>query len=616
MDAELEHLVDAKKLDAETAEKIQALSPGAFCQHKSWGVGKIKSWDLVGDRLMIDFEEKPDHAMKLKFAANALAPIAAEHILAQRLENKGELQELAEKDPVELVRRTLISHNNTMSLDELDDVLKGAIVSDGKYKNWWDKAKKELRQDRSFVVPSKRNLPLELRGDDVSPSAAMVDDILSSPDLKSKAKGVEAILKDEKAFENPVEQLNPVVTDLNKSALKCAKMMPGQALELILAREEVEAKFEGVDSGEEKLELAGFLVGERNQLGEILRGLGVARQRQVLESFPEAFGDEWPEVVMEMLSTAGLRGTSELTKFLVEKEKQSELNDFLRLGLQQRAHSSDLLAWICKERSGKAADVVDADLPSVLMAALEKDHFGEGVRRSNRLAETLQNDQDLIPDMITGLDINAVRGFARRLMMSPAFDELTRKSLLARIVKVHPEIQDLITGSKDAQTQKDEHLIVSFESLEAKQKEFDHLCNVLQPKNREEIKVAREYGDLRENFEYKAAKQQEAVLRRQREEMERDLSRARGTDFSEVDTSFVSIGTIVEIEDDASSEKEIFTILGAWDSDPDNNVISYTTGAGQALIGKNVGDKASLPTEVPDQTRSVKVTEIKAYAKA
>tara|TARA_R110002096_G_scaffold16106_23_gene55146 strand:+ start:24609 stop:26456 length:1848 start_codon:yes stop_codon:yes gene_type:complete len=614
MDAELEHLVNAKKLDTETAEKVQALSPGAFCQHKSWGVGKIKSWDLVADRLLIDFEEKPNHAMKLKFAANALVPLPADHIMAQRLESTSELQELAEKDPVELVRRTLISHNNTMSLDELDAVLKGVIVPDGKYKNWWDKAKKELRQDRSFVVPSKRNLPLELRGADVSPSAAMIEDIISSPDLKSKAKNVEAILKDEKAFDNPVEELNPVVDDLNASALKCAKMMPGQALELILAREEVEAKFEGVDSGEDKLELAGFLVGERNQLGEILRGLGVARQRQVLESFPDAFGEEWPEVVMEMLSTAGLRGTSELTKFLVEKGKQTELNDFLRLGLQQRAHSSDLLAWICKERTGKAADVVDADLPSVLMAALEKDHFGEGVRRSNRLAETLQGDQDLIPDMITGLDINAVRGFARRLMMSPAFDELTRKSLLARIVKVHPEIQDLITGSKDAQTQKDEHLIVSFESLEAKQKEFDNLCNVLQPKNREEIKVAREYGDLRENFEYKAAKQQEAVLRRQREEMERDISRARGTDFSDVDTSFVSVGTIVEIEDEEAGKKETYTILGAWDSDPDNNIIAYTTGAGQSLIGKSVGDSASLPTEIPDHTRSVKIVSIKAYA--
>ena len=615
MDAELEHLVDAKKLDPETAKKIENLAPGAFCQHKSWGVGKITEWDLVGDRLLIDFEEKPNHAMKLKFAANALAPVAPDHILAQRLTQKSELQDLAENNPVELVRRTLVSHDNSMSLDELDDVLKGAVVPDGKYKNWWDKTKKELRQDRSFVVPSKRNVPLELRGDDITPAQAMIKDVTEAADLKTKAKAVDAILKDEGAFESPPEELQPVVEDLNAAALKSAKLMPGQALELILAREDVESKFDGLNLGEDKMELAEFLVRERPQLGEILRGLGVARQRQVLESFPDAFGEEWPEVVMEMLSTAGLRGTTELTKFLVDQGKQAELNDFLRTGLQQRAHSSDLLAWICKERSGKAADVIDSDLPSVLMAALEKDHFGEETRRSNRLAETIQSDGDLIPDMVEGLELNAVRGFARRLMMSPAFDELTRKSLLARIVKIHPEVQELITGGKEAEPEKDQSLIVSFESLEAKQKEFDHLCNVLQPKNREEIKVAREYGDLRENFEYKAAKQQEAVLRRQREEMERDLTRARGTDFSDADASHASIGTVVEVEDEATGKKEAFTILGAWDSDPENNVIAYTTGAGQALIGRAVGDTASLPTEIPDQTRSVKVISISSYAK-
>ncbi len=614
MDAELEHLVSAKKLDAETANKVDNLAPGAFCQHKSWGVGKIAKWDLLGDRLLIDFEEKPGHAMKLKFAANALAPIAEDHILSQRLTNKEELQELADKDPVELIRRTLKSHDNSMSLDELDGVLKGTVVADGKYKNWWDKVKKELRQDRSFVVPSKRNLPLEMRGADVSPANAMISDVVESPDLKSKAKAVEAIVKDDAAFETPKEQLMPVLTDLDEAAKKSAKLMPAQALELILAREEVEAKFDALDMQGDKLELAGFLVLERAQLGEILRGLGVARQRQALEAFPEAFGEEWPKVVMEMLSTAGLRGTSELTKFLVEKDQQADLTDFLRTGLQQRAHSSDLLAWICKERKGKAADVIDSDLPSVLMAALEKDHFGEGTRRTNRLAETIQNDPDLIPDMVHGQEINSVRGFARRLLMSPAFDELTRKSLLARIVKIHPEIQELITGGQDAAPEEDDQLIVSFESLEARQKEFDHLCNILQPANREEIKVAREYGDLRENAEYKAAKQQEAVLRRQREEMERDLSRARGTDFSETDTSKVTIGTVVVITDAESGEKETFTILGAWDSDPDNNVIAYTTGAGKALIGRSVGDTAELPTEVPGQTRTVKVAEIRAYA--
>jgi len=158
-----------------------------------------------------------------------------------------------------------------------------------------------------------------------------------------------------------------------------------------------------------------------------------------------------------------------------------------------------------------------------------------------------------------------VRGFTRRLMMSPAFDQLSVKSLLARIVKMHPQIHDLITGNQAEE--KEQTIIVSWESLEAKQKEMDHLVNVLQPKNREEIKIAREYGDLRENFEYKAAKEQEAVLRRQREETERDLHRARGTD-SLVARSLEMLDRDRHRGRGCGLRQERTLILGAWDSDP------------------------------------------------
>ncbi len=612
MDEELQRLVETGKLDPGSAEKIDRLKPGAFCLHKSWGTGEIDSWDLMGDRLIINFTDKPGHGMKLKFAANALEPLEEGHILAHRFRDSDELTGLAESDPVELVHRTLSSHGGTMFLDDLEDVLKGEIVPEGKYKSWWDSAKKKLRQDRRFVVPSKRNVPIELRDADITPAQAMISDVVDAPDLKAKAKAVETLLKDTEAFSDPVADLRPVLEDLNETASKAAKLMPSQAIELLLARDDLEAAFDNLELAEERVPLSTVLREERENLGEIVRSLGVARQRQVLESFPEAFTDDWIDVVFEMLHTAGMRGASELTKFLHDQGKEKVLEEYLVAGLKGRSLSSDLVAWVCKERKARTASIVDDELPAVIMASLERDHFDEAGRRANRLAEILQDDPDLIPDLVRDLELPSVRAFARRLMMSPVFDSLTVKSLLARIVKIHPQIQDLVVGSQDAD-ESNQELIVSFKSLEEKQKELQHLVNVLQPKNREEIQIAREYGDLRENFEYKAAKQQEAVLRRKREDMERDIERARGTDFSEPDTSRASIGTIVEIEDVASGETETFTILGAWDSDPTKGIIAYTTKAGKALIGKRTGETANLPTEVQGKKRRVKVLSIRAY---
>ena len=109
--------------------------------------------------------------------------------------------------------------------------------------------------------------------------------------------------------------------------------------------------------------------------------------------------------------------------------------------------------------------------------------------------------------------------------------------------------------------------------------------------------MARSYGDLRENFEFKAAKQMQAVLMRRKSELEQMLHRARGTDFSNADTFQVSIGTIVTLRDVDSAQEESYSILGAWDGDPERHIISYQTAIGQALLGKKRGERVTLNTD-------------------
>jgi len=95
--------------------------------------------------------------------------------------------------------------------------------------------------------------------------------------------------------------------------------------------------------------------------------------------------------------------------------------------------------------------------------------------------------------------------------------------------------------------------------------------------------------------------------------MERELRNARGTDFANVPTDKVGIGTVVDVEDLASGAKDTFTILGAWDGDLDKNIISYLSESAKALIGKAVGDELELSTDSHHITRKVKVTAIRSF---
>ena len=72
MNSEVQKLVLAGKLPAADGDKLSKLEPGVFVLHKSWGVGKIAEWDFMGDRIVIDFEGKPGHPLKLSFAVSSL----------------------------------------------------------------------------------------------------------------------------------------------------------------------------------------------------------------------------------------------------------------------------------------------------------------------------------------------------------------------------------------------------------------------------------------------------------------------------------------------------------------------------------------------------------------
>jgi transcription elongation GreA/GreB family factor len=187
---------------------------------------------------------------------------------------------------------------------------------------------------------------------------------------------------------------------------------------------------------------------------------------------------------------------------------------------------------------------------------------------------------------------------------------MDKRSLLARIVKSYPAIQILISGE---QTKTETHLLVSWESLERRKNEYRELVEKKIPANSKEIAVARSYGDLRENHEYKAAKEMQKLLMKQKAELETQLVRARGSDFANPRTDVAGVGTLVRLTDMEANQPEQFSILGAWDSDPDKGFVSYLSPMAQALLGHKVGDQVEF--EVHGVRHHHRLDAIEAYKK-
>ena len=87
------------------------------------------------------------------------------------------------------------------------------------------------------------------------------------------------------------------------------------------------------------------------------------------------------------------------------------------------------------------------------------------------------------------------------------------------------------------------------------------------------------------------AKDEQKTLLARQAKLQTDLPRAQTSDFSDVPTDSVGIGSVVNLSDQLSGEEQTYSILGAWDSDPENNILSYQTPLGQSLLGKKLGDE-------------------------
>jgi transcription elongation GreA/GreB family factor len=145
-----------------------------------------------------------------------------------------------------------------------------------------------------------------------------------------------------------------------------------------------------------------------------------------------------------------------------------------------------------------------------------------------------------------------------------------------------------------------EYLYATAGAIEARRQEMLHLKQVELPANAEQMRAAKEHGDLSENFEYHAARQKHEYLSARIATLADELSRTRSLDPSRIDASEVRVGTRVRLRGDGGAERDV-VILGPWDSKPENAVYSYQSEFAQRLLGARPGDRVNLaegPVEV------------------
>ena len=572
---------------------LQAMRPGALCLHRTWGFGVVRKSDTLYKKIEIDFRGRPGHGLAMKVAAETLEMLGDDHLLARMHQDREAIQALVKEAPADVVRAALASFGPLTSSALQEKLVQSGVVLEGDWKRFWDAARKVLKADPMVEFPAKRTDPLR---------------------LLDRASGYDDSWFDKLANERDLKEILARGRELAESPASLAAIQPAQ--KQILANR-MAFVLRGATSRQPGLKMLAAMLAARlgleaaacdwpGAVREFLRGTAIlpllhdlpARELEPALEFCWAQDAAATQTaLLDQLRHLHFTALQEAMNLLLKKGAGEECRQIFAEACATHLIREEMLLWVLRNPDRREA--WDLPLPAVLaplvVEELEQDYMGDRLKTQKLLREKFE-EPDWLRLVFDGMTPGRQKDFFKRLNQSSGWPGLDRQVLQAKILKLYPHLQSVITGETEQNPVATYGAVTSRRTYRERQEQLEKLINVDIPANAKVIGVARSEGDLRENAGYKAAKDMQALLMSRRAELEAMMTRVRPTDFSEAPKGVAGVGSTVTLEY-PGGHLEHFHILGEWDQQPEKHIISSSTRMAKALVGKQPGEKVLVPTE-------------------
>ncbi len=548
---------------AEAAGKVARwlrFSPGEIYFMAGRGAGRIVELNPALDVIRLEFADAK-LPLSLVNAEKNLVPLPAEHFLREKLEKPEAARELVERDPAEAVRRLLESFGRPMSLNEVKENLAG-LVAEARWGSFWAAAHKHPQ----LVVSG-------------TGKAAVVSWLASAGEA-------------EESVHREFEQASPAhKMELARKHAKRSKDL-ARFFGETLAREARKAAEQGhtalaweLSQGAARLqpsEPEAFPAAELLESRDLPSVIGQIRDYAAREKALEAVRasrPDWADLFVERISREDdARVLTALFAALAELPERSE--ELSRRILRSPRQAPRAFLWLC-ERLRAEGKPAPSHLFVALLDALRQDEFASYRAKLKELFDPGNLAVSIV--QASGSEEEA-RGYLEALERAGGLEEhrraIVKEALLMRFPALRAPAREWVYSTPEA--------------IEARRVELAHLKQVELPANAEAMRIAKEHGDLTENFEYHAARQRHEYLSARIANLADELVRSRALDPAHIDASEVRVGTRLVLRDLGTGAERSATILGPWDSRPEEAIYSYQSEFAQSLLGKRLQDRVRV----------------------
>lgn len=574
-------------------EKHIAFDKGSYVFHRNWGVGRIRK--LEGDTLTINFGRIVGiKEMKLSMAVTALKPLAKDHIwVLKATMQKEDLIKSVKADKAETLKIIIRSFDNNCDFKRIKAELVPSILTPGEWTSWNSAAKKILETDSSFGVNPNDISMYTVRDGNISPEEKISNEFKAQKQFFARA---DLLVK---FFESD---------DTDNSSELFAEMysyFTGYLKNISKVNEQVLASYLLVRSISAIDKQFAFPVKET--FAEIYNRIEDPKEIYLLlkDSKSTHFKEDFircikllPNWNEEYVKLFPIVLKEELLNDLIKEGHVEDVQKLVRISFEAFKDFRETVLFFFKECQDKdwfnEAGVSYEKQLITLINIIEltfreiNNHVNSTENKKiNKNATDLLFKTDAIFNYMFANGEDAVKKMYTLIDdisdIDPSYKALARNKILEK----YPDFKFRVSEEKKQQSV---GLIVTAKKLAEKKAEVDEIQNVLIPKNAAEVADAKAKGDLKENQEYKSAKEEQHFLNLKLTNLQNELNRAVVFDPTTSTTAIISFGTVATLKDNQTGNEETYTILGPWESDPDNNVISYMAPFGDAILNKKVGD--------------------------
>ena len=543
-------------------EEFLKYDVGNYFYFERYGMGKIVEVIPRKREIVVDFEKKNRHFLGIDVARGILAPVDADHFLYKKHKDPDSLRSLASDQPLEVVVTLLKSFREPMSASRIKGYLEG-VIEKNELHRFWEKVRKTLEKHDNIRITGKTSKTYTYVESAVDKKEEAIKDFHKAS-IREKYHLAEQYVKKMPTVFN---LLTPHITQLGNEV---RKVHPGVAMDILMLLEENEESTALQYSIDDLLQSSEPL----DMLNDMLSNEHRSRLLHILK---DRHPDKWKDLASNIMFTSiDLKLLDSVAECLKE-EHESLQEIYQKIFAMPKQHPKQFIWMLKRIEAGSLNEYLKPSLVPRLIDSLE---YVSGVKATVKRILDLHKFDAIVEasnEHEASRIMNSVNG-------SIALNDYEKKNLL-RVIEHH--FPDLFDKESDI-------IYTTAAALDRKKEELNHLLSVDIPANKKEIGRAREFGDLSENFEYKAAKEKQDQLYQKVKLIESELQKVELIESLDITTDSVEIGTAVTLRNSANNSLVVYRILGRWDTDLAKKTISNEAPLAQAMLGKKRGDSIEI----------------------